>query len=131
MSNPYNDAVTEAGNWNGPAGELAAFVREESTKTLEAYRAQPNFVSQDANQEGDTARGGYAHRQLFELIQNCTDALAQFSDGGRIFQMIGRGLRGIKNGGNDRCLILNVLDNIDNFQGALAFSDLDWLWAKG
>ena len=45
------------------------------------------------------------------------------------FQMVGRGLRGVKNGGNDRCLILNVQDNIENFQQALAFSDLDWLWA--
>ncbi len=45
------------------------------------------------------------------------------------FQMIGRGLRGMKNGGNDRCLVLNVRDNIVNFQRALAFSDLDWLWA--
>ena len=44
------------------------------------------------------------------------------------FQMIGRGLRGVKNGGNDRCLILNVSDNIDNFQRNLAFSELDWLW---
>ena len=45
------------------------------------------------------------------------------------FQMIGRGLRGVKNGGNDQCLILNVRDNIMNFQRKLAFSDLDWLWA--
>ena len=45
------------------------------------------------------------------------------------FQMIGRGLRGVKNGGNDRCLILNVRDNIDNFERKLAFTDIDWLWA--
>ncbi len=44
------------------------------------------------------------------------------------FQMIGRGLRGPKNGGDDRCLILNVRDNIEGFGEALAFSDLDWLW---
>lgn len=44
------------------------------------------------------------------------------------FQMIGRGLRGVANGGNDRCLILNVEDNIDNFGRNLAFSELDWLW---
>ena len=44
------------------------------------------------------------------------------------FQMVGRGLRGVKNGGNDRCLILNVRDNIDKFERKLAFSDLDWLW---
>ncbi len=45
------------------------------------------------------------------------------------FQMIGRGLRGPKNGGGDRCLILNVRDNIENFDRKLAFSELDWLWA--
>ena len=46
------------------------------------------------------------------------------------FQMIGRGLRGPKNGGNDRCLIVNVRDNIENFNRQLAFSDLDWLWGS-
>ena len=46
------------------------------------------------------------------------------------FQMIGRGLRGPLNGGEDRCLILNVEDNIENFSRALAFSELDWLWAR-
>ena len=45
------------------------------------------------------------------------------------FQMIGRGLRGPKNGGDERCLVLNVQDNIENFQRVLAFSDLDWLWS--
>ena len=45
------------------------------------------------------------------------------------FQMIGRGLRGSLNGGGDRCLILNVRDNFENFDRALAFSDLEWLWA--
>ena len=44
------------------------------------------------------------------------------------FQMIGRGLRGPKNGGNDQCLIINVRDNIGNFGRSLAFDDLDWLW---
>ena len=44
------------------------------------------------------------------------------------FQMIGRGLRGPKNGGNERCLIVNVRDNINNFSKALAFSELDSLW---
>ena len=47
------------------------------------------------------------------------------------FQMIGRGMRGEKNGGNDRCLVLNVRDNIRQFDRALAFTELDWLWAEG
>ncbi len=44
------------------------------------------------------------------------------------FQMIGRGLRGVKNGGNERCLILDVNDNVLNFDHKLAFTELDWLW---
>ena len=47
------------------------------------------------------------------------------------FQMIGRGLRGPKNGGNQRSLIINVRDNIQNFERQLAFSELDWLWDHG
>lgn len=46
------------------------------------------------------------------------------------FQMIGRGLRGPKNGGTERCLILNVRDNIENFDQKLAFTELDWLWDR-
>ena len=30
--------------------------------------------------------------------------------------------------GNDRCLILDVNDNIVNFKRNLAFTELDWLW---
>lgn len=45
------------------------------------------------------------------------------------FRMIGCGLRGTRNGGTDRCLIINVQDNIDNFERRLAFAGLDWLWA--
>ena len=46
------------------------------------------------------------------------------------FQVIGRGLRGVKNGGSDRCLVLNVSDNIENFEQKLAFSEMDWLWDR-
>ena len=47
------------------------------------------------------------------------------------FQMIGRGLRGPLNGGNERCLILNVRDNIVNYEERITFTELDWLWATG
>ena len=46
------------------------------------------------------------------------------------FQMIGRGLRGELNGGSDRCLVLNVKDNILNYEEQLAFTQLNWLWAN-
>ena len=63
---------------------IGAYIREQSEKTLEAYRSQPNLVAEHSNTEEDTARGGYANRQLFELVQNGADALS-LSDGGQIW----------------------------------------------
>ena len=45
-------------------------------------------------------------------------------------QMIGRGLRGPKNGGKETCLILNVRDNITNFGEELAFTEFEYLWGE-
>ncbi|MFD7874522.1 DEAD/DEAH box helicase [Streptomyces sp. NPDC059766] len=46
-------------------------------------------------------------------------------------QMIGRGLRGPKNGGKKTCLILNVRDNVSNFGEKLAFTEFEYLWEEG
>ena len=43
-------------------------------------------------------------------------------------QMIGRGLRGPKNGGEERCLVVNVEDNVAQYGEALAFHEFDHLW---
>ena len=72
------------GDWTGMDGELCAFISGELEKTLDAYRSQPKLLEEHANLEEDTARGGYAHRQLFELIQNSADALVSAPAGGRI-----------------------------------------------
>ncbi|MGZ3099378.1 DEAD/DEAH box helicase [Streptomyces sp. H72] len=45
-------------------------------------------------------------------------------------QMIGRGLRGPLNGGKETCLILNVRDNVENFDTALAFTQFEHLWSS-
>ncbi|WUC16557.1 DEAD/DEAH box helicase [Streptomyces sp. NBC_00564] len=45
-------------------------------------------------------------------------------------QMIGRGLRGPKNGGKETCLILNVSDNIANYDTQLAFTQFEHLWSR-
>ncbi|OUS94596.1 sacsin N-terminal ATP-binding-like domain-containing protein [Rhodococcus sp. NCIMB 12038] len=45
-------------------------------------------------------------------------------------QMVGRGLRGPKNGGKDTCLILDVRDNITNYDNNLAFTEFEHLWEK-
>jgi superfamily II DNA or RNA helicase len=46
----------------------------------------------------------------------------------RYQQMVGRGLRGPRNGGTDRCLLINVGDNVARFEHRLAFHDFDYLW---
>ena len=70
--------------WAGPDGKLGRHILAESQKTLGAYRSKETLVQRDANEEADIARGGYAHRQLFELVQNGADAATKISDGGRI-----------------------------------------------
>ena len=70
-------------DWAGPHGDIGTYIGEESDKTLEAYEKQPNLVREHANHEEDTAHGGYAHRQLLELVQNSADALS-LAGGGRI-----------------------------------------------
>ena len=65
-------------------GHVGEYIRDQTDKTLEAYRSQPNLVAEHASTEEYTAHGGYAHRQLFELVQNGADALSR-SDGGEIW----------------------------------------------
>jgi superfamily II DNA or RNA helicase len=43
-------------------------------------------------------------------------------------QMIGRGLRGPLNGGKEVCRILDVHDNIVNYDRRLAFTEFEDLW---
>ena len=62
-------------DWVGPTGKIGKFIVQVANQTVESYRAQPRRIVEDANLEHDTAHGGYAHRQLFELVQNSADAL--------------------------------------------------------
>ncbi|MFJ4998639.1 DEAD/DEAH box helicase family protein [Microbacterium sp. NPDC088619] len=48
----------------------------------------------------------------------------------RYLQMVGRGLRGPKNGGTERCLIVNVEDTFEQFGEELAYNEFDYLWSK-
>jgi len=49
---------------------------------------------------------------------------------GLYMQMVGRGLRGPLNGGKDRCLIVDVADNIERFDGTLAYKELAGFWER-
>ena len=71
-------------HWAGPEDPLGRFIHDASEKTLRAYLSKPKLVERDANEEADIARGGYANRQLFELVQNGADAAATTSEAGNI-----------------------------------------------
>ena len=43
-------------------------------------------------------------------------------------QMVGRGLRGPRNGGSEECLIVNVEDTVTNFGEELSFKNFISLW---
>ena len=48
----------------------------------------------------------------------------------RYVQMVGRGLRGPKNGGTEECLVVNVKDTFTQFDKNLAYTEFDYLWTK-
>lgn len=68
-------------DWIGPEGEHGQFTVGVAEDTLAAYRAQPSRVTKDAATEQPATHGGYAHRQLYELIQNSADALLDAPSG--------------------------------------------------
>lgn len=71
---PVPDAKS---GWADPSGPIGRFIAKETQSSLNAYREQPRLVSEHARLEQDTASGCYAHRQLFELVQNSADALLE------------------------------------------------------
>ncbi|WP_036937919.1 sacsin N-terminal ATP-binding-like domain-containing protein [Acidipropionibacterium acidipropionici] len=66
-------------SWS-PDPTLEREVREQFSRALDSYRADPRLIREHANQEESIRVGGYANRTLLELVQNAADAMAG-SDG--------------------------------------------------
>lgn len=58
---------------------LFSLVEEMNRKRLEAYEVQPLDVREHAETENEVLSGGYAYRQLYELIQNAADAILELN----------------------------------------------------
>ena len=56
---------------------LASFVHDECEKRLKAYEAQPRDAAEHFETENEVLSGGYAYRQLYELVQNAADAILE------------------------------------------------------
>lgn len=60
--------------------QLSEFVRSECRKRLKAYEAQPRDAAEHFETENEVLSGGYAYRQLYELIQNAADAILEANE---------------------------------------------------
>jgi superfamily II DNA or RNA helicase len=70
-------------SWSGQRDLIDAVVAERDS-ALAAYRAKPILVREHLNQEESFRTGGYARRQLMELVQNAADAVHRGGRPGRI-----------------------------------------------
>ena len=71
--------------------QLAEFVHDECKKRLKAYEAQPRDAIEHFETENEVLSGGYAYRQLYELVQNAADAILEASESeGRIHVCLSR-----------------------------------------
>ena len=73
------------GEKEAPDSALVAYALQLCRERLSAYRAAPHDAEEHANIELSVLAGGYAYRQIAELVQNAADAVAD-ADGeqGRI-----------------------------------------------
>lgn len=75
--------------WGDASGDLAKHVRAQTEQCLNAYRAKPNLIEQDAGIEISNVEGGYGKKQINELVQNAADALIE--QGGAIHLVLASG----------------------------------------
>jgi superfamily II DNA or RNA helicase len=68
--------MSEDSRWVRPSNALVEYIRKKFGNNLEAYRANATLVREHANQEAAFGTGGYADRQLSELVQNAADAIS-------------------------------------------------------
>jgi superfamily II DNA or RNA helicase len=60
------------------------WVSEQFDRAIAAYAGDPKLIHEQANHEDTFRTGGYANRQISELVQNAADAITNASSRGRI-----------------------------------------------
>lgn len=70
--------------WDNPDKSLQAWIEAHRKRALEAYAADPLLVAEHGLQEDGFRTGGYARRQVLELVQNAADALRRSGTRGRV-----------------------------------------------
>ncbi|RZU73624.1 superfamily II DNA or RNA helicase [Micromonospora kangleipakensis] len=76
--------MTESQDWGNFDPSLERWLDDHRRSVMGAYLADPLLVTEHANQEDSYRTGGYAQRQLLELVQNAADALHRSGVRGRV-----------------------------------------------
>ncbi|MCZ2849137.1 DEAD/DEAH box helicase [Modestobacter sp. VKM Ac-2978] len=76
--------MTDPTRWMQPDASLTKWLATHRENALQSYRANPLLVSEHGRQEDSFRTGGYANRQVLELIQNAADAQQRSGRRGRI-----------------------------------------------
>ncbi|WBB47440.1 DEAD/DEAH box helicase family protein [Verrucosispora sp. WMMA2044] len=76
--------MTEDRKWGQFDPALVQWLYDHRHRAIKVYRANPLLVAEHANQEDSYRTGGYAQRQLLELVQNAADALHRSGSRGRV-----------------------------------------------
>jgi len=74
----------DTAQWGKPDPKLEGLIDAQFQIALDVYEADPKLLTEHANQEDSFRTGGYAERQLFELVQNAADAILRGDGRGRI-----------------------------------------------
>ncbi|MEU5254933.1 DEAD/DEAH box helicase [Streptomyces longwoodensis] len=67
--------MNKRADWVPDAG-LVREVDDLFGRAIDSYRANPNLITEHANQEESIRVGGYSNRTLLELVQNAADAMS-------------------------------------------------------
>jgi superfamily II DNA or RNA helicase len=77
-------AVTGEQAWATADGQLVRWISDHRRRVVDSYRANPYLIEEHGRQEDAFRTGGYAHRQVLELVQNAADALRRGGQRGRV-----------------------------------------------
>ncbi len=84
--------MPNADSWDKPDSNLQAWIELHRRRAMDAYAADPLLVGEHGLQEDGYRTGGYAQRQVFELVQNAADALRRAGHRGRVEVMLTDGV---------------------------------------
>jgi hypothetical protein len=80
----YNEPQPSEHIWQGTDSNLCQIVLEESEARMGAYSKKSSDVKEHFGAEAFLVEGGYHEKQIYELVQNASDALASNDNGGTV-----------------------------------------------